>query len=76
VEINAKSRVIITYVIRQSVLLHGKSVSMRWISRIRTFAGQSLGIFYLYYSRNDHVLFDQLHRAQVFSELIYGQVII
>jgi len=35
---------------------------------------QKYGIFFSYYSRNDHDLFYQLHEARVFSELIFYKV--
>ena len=72
--INTESGVVIIYIIR--LYHYMRSVDMKQCSRFRTSARQSYGIFYFYYSSNDHDFFYQVHGTRVFSELIGNQVII
>ena len=53
-----------------------RCIGMKQCSKFRTFARQNYGIFYFYYSGNDHDFFYQVHGTRVFSELICSQVII
>jgi len=69
--ISIESRIIITYVVRQMVPL---GVIMKHNFEFKGLVSQSSGIFYLYYSSNDHDLFYQLHRAKEFSKLICCKV--
>jgi len=61
--ISTKSRVPITYVIRQTVSLHGER-QYETVFQIQNFCQKELWYF-LYYSSNDHDLSCQLHGAHV-----------
>jgi len=73
--ISKASGVVITYIIRWTVLLHEERL-YETIFHIQDFCQTELWYFLFYYSSSDHDFFYQVHGTRVFSELICSQVII